>query len=394
MRPDIMKLKVTHVITGLQVGGAEMMLCRLLEHMDLSRFECSVICLGPRGPLAERVAAAGIPLTCLGLGGPHTLLRGLRQLTKIFRATQPGAVHTWMYHADLLGGLAARRAGVPVTWALHHSHAAGGMKRMTKAIVKLNAWLSRRVPQRIVCCSESARTAHAGLGYDAGRMELIFNGADTQTFVPDASARSALRAELGIPAEAPVVGFVGRCVPVKDLPTFLAAAALVQQQRPDAHFILCGPDMEQAPENVKAAMAALPKPAQLHAVPFRRDVHRVYPAFDLFALTSLSEACPMSIIEAMSCGVLCASTDAGDSAVLIGDRSVISPPGDAAHIARVWLERLSLPPDLRSAAQQSARQRVEHHFSMERCVNAYCSLYARLAGRALPVSASAAPLPA
>jgi glycosyltransferase involved in cell wall biosynthesis len=375
------KLTILHVITGTQIGGAEMMLCRLLEAMDHTAFECHVVCLGPRGPLAERVIQSGAKLTCLNLKGPLTFPRGLWQLSRIMRQLRPDAVHTWMYHADLLGGLAAKFGGgnPPVTWALHHSHAAGGMKRTTKLIVKLLARWSSWLPTRIVSCSTASTEEHAKLGYDISKIELIFNGADAQVFKPDAEARALLRETRGIPSDAPTVGFVGRCVPVKDLPTFFKAAALVQKQLPDAHFVFCGPNLDEAPHAVHEAMQALPYPGQLRFLSFRPDVAKVYPAFDLLALTSLSEACPMSLIEAMSCGVPCASTDVGDAAFIINRPEAIAPAGDASKIAATWLTALTMSVVERAELSSAARQRATDVFSLSTCVHRYQSLYRDLA---------------
>lgn len=363
------RLRIIHVITGLQIGGAEMMLCRLLEGMDHTIFECHVLCLGPRGPLAERIEKSAASLLCLNLRGPLSLPRGWWQLAAAFRRLQPDAVHTWMYHADFLGGLAAKFGGgrPPVTWALHHSHAAGGMKHSTRFIVQLLARLSFWLPQRIVACSQASIREHQQLGYAADKLELIFNGVDARTFQPDHAARTSLRSELGIPSDAPVIGFVGRNVPVKDLPTFFKAAALLQQSRPDAHFILCGPQMDA------------PRLPNLHVLPFRSDVHRVYPAFDLLALTSLSEACPMSLIEAMACGVPCCSTDVGDAALIIHEAAAMAPPGNAPAIAETWLQRINATKEARTHTSLAVRKRAQEIFSLNTCVQRYQSLYRHLA---------------
>ena len=276
-----------------------------------------------------------------------------------------------MYHADLLGGLAAKFGGgrPPVAWALHHSHAAGGMKRSTQLIVHLLARLSRWIPQRIVSCSQASMEAHKLLGYDSGKFDLIFNGADATVFQPDSHARAALRAELGIPEQAPLIGFVGRNVPVKDLPTFMNAASIVLQDRPDAHFLLCGPRMDA------------PTIPHVHILPFRPDVHRIYPALDLLALTSLSEACPMSLIEAMACGVPCTSTAVGDAAYIINEPNAIAPAGDAEAIARTWLARLAMDETQKIQTSLAVRQRAQALFSLETCVHRYQTLYRKLANQ-------------
>jgi glycosyltransferase involved in cell wall biosynthesis len=372
-----MKTKVTHIISGLQIGGAEMMLCRLLSAIDPSRFESQVIALGPRGPLAERIEAMGIPLICMGLRGPKDFPVGLWKLTRLLKQQPPDVIHTWLYHADLLGSLAAKFSGhsIPVTWGVHHSHSGGGMKRTTKAIVWLLARLSKWLPSKIICCSQASILEHSKLGYDASKMELIFNGADVDVFKPNSAARIALRQQLSIPQDAPVVGYVGRNMPVKDLPTFLAAAEIVRQQRPEAHFVLCGPD--------------LPNAEHVHVLPFHKTVQDVYPAFDILALTSLSEACPMCLIEAMACGVPCASTDVGDATHLINNPATISPAGQPASIAASWLQLLALSKTDSTALSASGRQRISDFFSLDICITKHQALYLQLSQK--PVLALLAP---
>jgi glycosyltransferase involved in cell wall biosynthesis len=220
---------------------------------------------------------------------------------------------------------------------------------------------------------------HTKLGYDAAKIELIYNGSDTTLFKPDPSARAALRASLAIPVDAPVVGFVGRCVPAKDLPTFLKAAALVQQQLPDTHFVLCGPNLQDAPECVHQALRTIPNYDQVHFLAFRSDVAQVHPSFDLLALTSLSEACPMSLIEAMCCGVPCATTDVGDAAFIIDRPDSVSPVGDVDHIAATWIRTLTASPQERARLSEHARQRAQAVFSLPACVDRYQTLYRTLA---------------
>jgi glycosyltransferase involved in cell wall biosynthesis len=221
---------------------------------------------------------------------------------------------------------------------------------------------SRVWPTKIISCSQRAIQVHARRGYPVKKMQWIGNGLDTERFKPNASARAELRTSLGIPAAAPVIGFVGRNVPVKDLPTFFRAAAIYLEHDPNAHFICCGADL--------SAPAGFPKPAHLHFIPFRQDMENVYPAFDVMGMTSRSEAFPMVLIEAMACGVPCTATDVGDAGLIIGHSAYIAPVGDAARIAKTWQTRLAQPSDA-----NSERASIVSRFSLPATVAKYAAVY-------------------
>ncbi|HET9218153.1 MAG TPA: glycosyltransferase, partial [Terriglobia bacterium] len=169
----MMPLRILHVSVGLESGGAEMMLYKLVSRTDRSRFESHVLSLTDEGPLiGERLKRAQVPLTTLGFrrGAPHPGL--VFGLVRALRAIKPDLVQTWMYHADLVGGLAGQFVrGVPIVWGLHNSHFdPSRAKRSLLTVIAANRHLSRWLPTRIVCCSEAVREIHAELGYDAGKL--------------------------------------------------------------------------------------------------------------------------------------------------------------------------------------------------------------------------------
>ena len=388
------RIKLTHVITALNVGGAEVMLCRMLEKMDRSRFDCSVICLGPRGVLSERIERAGIPLTTLGMRGPFSLLRGLWKMTRLFRREKPGAVHTWMYHGDFMGGLAAKLGGdPPVAWSIHHTtHAKGGIKWTTRALTWLLARLSHWIPRHIFCCSHATQREHVRIGYRGDNMEVIFNGADLEVCQPSHEARTKLRAELGIPDNTPLIGAAGRFHPQKDYPNFFEAALLLQETRSDVHFVLCGKGLSADNPEIAPYLSRSPHPGHFHLLGLRGDMPSVYPALDLFALAAaFGEGWPLTLGEALACGVPCVSTDLGDCRDLIGDCGEAVPAKDPAALAAAWLRVLSLSSEETAALKTRCRQRVVDHFNIDDVIRQYEAAYTRLAsGQASPSAATTA----
>ena len=374
---------IVHVITGLEVGGAEMMLYQLLAHMDRADFPSEVISLTDVGPVGEKIRGLGIPVRALGMGrsgppDPRLLLR----LARWLRAARPQVVQTWMYHADLLGALAARAAGSPpVVWNIQY----GGFhpdhdKRSTVLTARLCARLSRRLPRRIVSCSAAAREEHGRLGYDRGKITVIPNAADTDAFRPDREARRAVREELGLCDDTPLIGMAGRFNPQKDHRNFVRAAVRLHQDRPDAHFLLCGLDVawdnpafsEWVPPAMRGRFRLLGR---------RPDVARLAAALDVGSLSSAyGEGFPMALNELMACGVPCAATDVGDCALLVGDTGRIVPPRDPEALAGAWRDLLDMGGEGRRRLGALARRRVETHFDIRVIAARYGHLYAETAG--------------
>ncbi len=366
---------VAHFIAAPGGGGAEAMLVNLVTAMDPAQWRTVVILMDGR-PWPEAVAkleAAGAEVHDLEAAAflrKDTLVR----LTKLLKEIKPDVLQTWMHHADFVGGWCARMAGIKnVVWGIHcrEIHRNPGDSDLKMAIFKrLMGGTSVMVPARIISCSEAAMEDHVPLGYPAKAMTWIPNGIDTARFVPDAGARAAVRKELRVPADVPLVGFIGRFHEMKNLSTWLRAAAMLQARRPNTHFWLCGGEEWELGDCPRAALSVMPHRNQVHFTPFRPDPERVYPALDLFSLSSRTEACPMTVMEALSCGVPCVTTDVGDCARLLEGVGKVVPMGNAEALARAWEEMLDHPPESRLL-----RRHAVEHFDIGVAARAYEKVY-------------------
>ena len=374
-------IKVVHVITGLSTGGAEMMLYKLLAAMDRARFDNRVVSLTDGGRMAERIGDLGLPVTSLSMTRGVPDPRALYALIRLLRRERPDLVQTWLYHADLLGLLAARLAGVPgVAWNLRCSFMGPAFYRgKTRLLLKLLSALSRQ-PQAIVVNSKAGRQLHEDLGYHPRRWVRIPNGFDTETFRPDAEAPDWLRQELGLHRPTRVIGYVARDDPIKDHETFLRAAALLLERRPDCHFVLVGDGITATNENLTAFASRSGRRGHFHFLGWRQDTQRISAGLDIASLTSRGEGFSNVLGEAMACGVPCVATDVGDNAAIIGDTGRLVPVADPAALATAWDDLLSRPPSALTALGQRARQRIRREFSLARIAASYETLYAELAG--------------
>lgn len=373
-------VRVTHIITDLTRDGAEMMLYRLLSNTNRDEFPSEVISLTTRGELAQPLETLGVRVRALGFrpNQPNPML--ILRLAQWLRISRPDILQTWMYHSDLIGGLAGSVARCPrVLWNIRHSTLdAATDKRQTIWTAKACAWLSHVIPARVVCCSDAAQRVHAAFGYANERLQTIPNGFDTQCFSPQPQARAAVRNELGIASDAPIVGIVGRFHPVKNHKGFIAAARLIALQIPEAIFVLCGQgvtwDNPQLSEWIDAAGIR----SACRLIGQREDMARVFTAMDLLVSASLSEGFSNVIGEAMACGTPCVVTAAGDSASIVGNTGRVAQVGDTDALASAVIEVLRHKdqlPRLGAAAQS----RISEHFTLTAIVQRYQNLYRSLA---------------
>lgn len=373
-------MKVVFIITGLGTGGAETMLFKVIERLDRKVFEPHVISLSTLGDFGPRIQSLGVPVEALGMQARALNLMKFLKLIARLRSLRPDVVHTWMYHADLLGGLAARAAGIKaVGWGVRHSNLNADVnKGMTLRIVKLCAHLSRHLPKRIMTCSIKAKRVHAEYGYDESRMVVVPNGFDLGRFKPDDSARQLIRDELSLSQETPLVGLVARYNPQKNIEGFLIAADLVVKARSDVHFVLVGKGLEKSNAPLMDYVKKFSDAANLHFLGRRDDIPKIMASLDLLVSSSHGEAFPNVLGEAMACEVPCVVTDAGDSADIVGDTGMVVDVGDMEGLSREVLTLLGMGKSERQGLGLRARKRVQECYEINSIVKQYEAFYLRL----------------
>jgi glycosyltransferase involved in cell wall biosynthesis len=380
--PNSPVLRVAYVIVGLDVGGAETMLERLVLTLG-PRVQPLVISLTNLGTIGPRLMARGVHVQALGMArrqlpGPRTMWR----LVQLLRQFQPDVVHTQMYHADLLGGLAARAAGVrAVMWNVHHCNLDASVNaRATLWTIALCARLSHVLPHRISSVAERSRQVHVAAGYAAERFVVVPNGFDTTLFKPDASARASVRAELGLAADTPLVGVIGRFDPQKNHRGFCQAMAQLIKHRPDAHALLAGASINAENTELATWLQQHGVEAHCHLLGARNDVARLMAALDVLMLPSLGEAFPNVVGEAMACGVPCAVTDVGDAALMVGPYGRVVAAGDMLALGDATAALLALPEAQRIPHGQqiaaSTRQRYDLSVVAARYLSEYQAMLA------------------
>lgn len=373
-------MRVAHVITCLNTGGAEMMLCRLAQRLAL-RMEQHVFSLTDLGPVAMLLSDAGVHVEALGLLPVRPNPLKLIHLAWRLRRFKPDVVLTWLYHADLIGGLAARLTGMrAIAWNIRNNDLSQDRSNAkTLRVVRLLARLSRTIPSRIVTCSQAALETHAALGYPKEKFVVIPNGFDPTLFKPDPTARHRIRVEMALDDTTPLVGLFARYDPQKNHQGFVSAAAMIHRQRPDVHFVLAGRGIDASNTELQARIHAAGIDGVTHLLGERRDMPALNAAIDVAASTSSGEAFPNALGEAMACGTPCVATDAGDAPLIVGSTGAIVNRGDMQAWAAACLRMLDLPHVKRAALGDAARNRVTTMFDLDDIAARYENLFDDLA---------------
>ena len=373
-------MKVTHVIIGLNVGGAELMLKRLIEsHLERPDIEHSIISLTDMGVLGEQLTMQGVAIYCLSMSsimkGPGTFFK----LRKLLQTLRPDVVHTWMYHADLLGGLAARSIGLrEIVWCIRSTDISKGGSKFTLIIRKLCALLSGWLPRIIVCAADASRKVHEALGYASNKMQVIPNGFELDKLLLTGSNDTHIRHELGISKAYTLVVSVGRYNPVKDHKTFIEAAGKVATQRNDVRFMLVGRGLEHSNSQLMALINATGQVGAFYLLGERNDVPACLQASDVFCLHSVTEGFPNVLGEAMAVGLPCIATDVGDAAYLLDNPEWVVPAASPGKLSDKLYAMLSLSAAEREAIGQTAANRIREHFTMDVISRSYFDLYTSL----------------
>jgi glycosyltransferase involved in cell wall biosynthesis len=368
--------RIMHVITDLYAGGCEMMLLKLLSATN-ANMDQVVVSLGDTGTLGPRISELGIPVHALGVRRSRNPVR-LLSIVSLVRRVKPHLIVGWMYHGNLAASLAAvaARGHVPVFWNIQQSlYDISSERRSTAALIRLGGPLSGQ-PASIIYNTRVGAQQHEAFGYCGTNRIVIPTGFDCLQFRPDAEARRQVRAELGLPENAVVVGLIARYHPMKDHAGFLKAAGLVAQSHPEVRFLLAGIRITPSEPDFQNLLREHKLEDRVLLLGERKDMPRIAASLDIACSASAwGEGFSNAVGEAMACGVPCVVTDVGDSAYLVADTGLAVPPRQPEAFAKALSQLVAGGPSYRRQLGQAARQRIEREFSLASVAGSYEELY-------------------
>lgn len=373
-------VRIMRMITRLNVGSPAMHAILLAQKFAPPDYESRLVCGPPHPQLGDmgyyarehHIQPIYVPELSSSLD-PLTATRAIRRLTALIRDYQPDIVHTHMARAGFLGRMAAWRAGVPVIVHTYHGHVfAGDFNPLsTRLFIALERFAATR-SDSILVLTQSQRRELAETYQIArqGRMTILPLGLDFSPFMALPRHSGAFRAQHSIPPDVPLIGIVGRIVPVKNLPLFLAMAAQIHARRPDAHFAIVG-DGEDRPE-IEDLARRLGLAARVVFSGWVDDLPPVYSDLDVLVNSSHSEGTPTPIMEALVAGCPVVAVNVGGVPDLLngGELGALVPPNDADALAQAVLRTLDAPLDL-----EDARAAMLNRYGIDRLLSDMDSLY-------------------
>lgn len=370
-------MKVLHVISNLNKGGAELMLSRLVANQKFkdAGVKFHIISLQDEGALAPVFRAHGVIVHAVGVR--HALLIPVLffRLWLLIWQIKPDLVQTWMVHSDFLGGLAARFAGVrAVVWGVRTTDYSVE-SRSTRLVRWLCARCSSWIPVRVVCAAHASLKNSLEAGYSAEKLMVIHNGFDVLQMLKSRGRGKVIRQNLDIDDGTCLIGCLGRYNPAKDHANFVYAAGLLAAKFRSVHFLMVGRGVDPGNSQLMAQIRATGYSERFLLIGERNDPAACLDAMNVFVLSSCTEGFPNVLGEAMAMRLPCVSTDVGDAALLMGGREWLVPAGNSKSLAEKLTQLLTLPIEDREKLGDQAAKRVSESFSMDAAAEQFLSLY-------------------
>ena len=359
------------------------MLCRLVAEKK-EGVEYSVISLKGKGYYSAAIEASGVTQHYFQFARFFELASFFEffRLVRLIARISPDVVQTWLYHADLIGGLAARLAGCRrVVWGIRTAALSPVLNsRFTLAVVWMCARLSGTIPVVIATCSVAAAKAHKKMGYDPSRFQVIPNGFDLTLYKPDLAARQLLRQQWGIADHELLFGCVARWDVYKDHPNLLQALSIAAARGLRFRCVLVGGGLIASNTALMGLLSKYNLENLVVLAGYRADIPVVMGAFDFHVLPSRSEAFPNVVAEAMACGTPCIVTDVGDAALIVGNTGWVVPPANPVLLAQALEEAgKSFKSNGDESRRIEVRKRVVNNFSLEKMTQSYITLWQSVA---------------
>lgn len=363
------------MITGLSNGGAEGVLYRLCKYdKACTHLVVSLTDEGKYGPLLGK---ENIQVICLNMKPGRVSISGLIKLFFLLRKEKADIVQTWMYHADLIGGIIAKLSGCKsIFWNVRHSTLEPGKsKRLTIWIAKACAFISNWVPKKIVYCASNAKKIHCLLGYKAEKSVVIGNGYDLNLFNNNYFSREGFRKEFNFMEETFVIGMIGRYNIQKDHLNLISSLSLVKSAGYSFKAVLVGNNIDEANDELINEVNRHYLADSIFYLGPRGDIPCVMNGLDINVLSSsFGEAFPNVLAESMACGTPCVTTDVGDAALIVGTTGWVVPIKNSKLLAEAIIQAIDEWREKKRAWQlrkNACRQRAADLFKVETMIERY-----------------------
>lgn len=366
------RIKVIRVVVGLNQGGVQQMILNLFKGLNRDIFEPVALAIENTGAIGSEIEKAGFRVINLGMHrSSFSFLSIIKALYKTFREENPHIVHGSSYYPSVYARVAARLAEVPVL--ISHEHTVFQKTRPKRQMI--GHLISKFTDKHIAVSEEVKRHSIKYYRIIPEKIEVIYNGVDTEYFAPELSKEDAKK-NLNIEPDSFVIGYVGRLDPEKGHRYLFEALRLLKEKFP-LKAVMVGTGRGEKEVRNQAEKSEVD--GIVNFLGLQRNIPEILSAFDVFVLPSIQEGFSNALVEAMAMGCPAVATDISGNkeAIVDGIEGFLVPPGKPDAIASA-VERLLSDKGLGIRMSMSARKRVEEHFSLKRHVEQMENLYITL----------------
>jgi glycosyltransferase involved in cell wall biosynthesis len=369
-------LKILYIISNLGNGGAELSLKRLAIFLSKNKvYEIKVVSLSTKGNIAEELEKHGIAVDVINFSGILIPLSIIRLFIYI-KNFNPNIIHTWMYHADLIGGILGKIAGVnKIYWSIRNTDIPQGKFSTTSFIRFINAIISSYIPNLIICNSQSGLMSHKYLGFCSKKMIVIPNSYVFQKYSTEYSKEEFIT-KFKLSDKNIIIAGIGRFDKLKDFKNFITASKKVTDIFPNTRYLLIGKNMDYKNTTLINWIKEYNTLENFILLGHRNDINFfLQEIIDIFCLSSESEGFPNVLIEAMASEVPCVVTNVGDVKLILENNGIVVPPKNSEALAIGLIKMIQTPLYIKIQYGKNNKSIVNTKYSIENIIYLYNKLY-------------------
>ena len=372
------KIKIIHIINNLSAGGAEKMLFNLVSCANINRFDISVFSLQGKGELSIEIEKLGIPILYFGIFKKRDFIFKFLKLILAIIKLKPDLVQTWLYHANLLGGVSAKLSGVnTVIWGLRGTAIPQSSLSLHNLVMNIGSFMSYFVPSSIVCNAESVRNFHANKGYSKNKLTIIPNGFYIQPKDLNQDQKN-MKSLYGLNDQSITIGTIGRYYRLKDYPNMANACALIMKEFKNVHLIMIGRGLDSSNIELVSLLSNKLDLSRVHLLGERSDISNCLKAIDIFCLSSRNEGFPNVVCEAMLMSIPCVVTDAGDAGNIVSHAGITVPTEDHIKLASGLKYMIEIGAPGRKKLGDLSFSQIKSNYPIEKNISCFNKLYMEL----------------